>query len=206
MNQQHERGGAYSVILADPPWSYRVWSTPQTIVRADGSQRQGKRVAAAHYETLSHAHLKALPVADYAAREGCALLLWATMPQLPEALSVMAAWGFRYRTVAFTWVKLTRTGTPCFGLGHYTRSNAEVCLLGTCGTVRRQHADVPQVILAPRRQHSRKPDEQYARIMRLFAGPYCEVFARTRWPGWDVAYSDQADRFSAGRLALASGG
>lgn len=189
--------GQYHVILADPPWSYQVWSKPKRLMKQDGSRLDGKRVATAYYATLTPDQITALPIADFAARD-CALLLWATMPCLPEAMAVMSAWGFRYVTVAFTWVKTYRTsGKPVIGLGHYTRGNAELCLLGMRGTVRRKAADVSQIIQAPRREHSRKPDEQYDRIMRLFDGPYLECFARQQWPGWDTAFSNQAGKFPA---------
>ena len=178
--------GQYRVILADPPWQYRVWNE-------DTSAAHG--AAKHHYPTMTLGTIKALPVAALADRNA-ALLLWVTMPCLPQGLQVMEAWGFEFKTTAFTWVKLNRNGTPFLGLGHYTRGNAELCLLGTRGRIRRQSASVPQVLFAGKRQHSRKPDEQYDRIMRLFAGPYCEVFARQRWPGWDV-WGNQTARFPA---------
>ena len=166
--------GQYRVILADPPWDYRAWN-PKTSQRYVGNQ----------YRTMTSDEICALPIADLAA-DNAALLLWATMPTLPQALATMAAWGFEYRTCAFTWVKTTKAGTPSLGMGFYTRANAELCLLGIRGVVKRSAKDVPQVILSPRREHSRKPDEQYGRIMRLFDGPYLELFARQQWPGWDT--------------------
>ncbi|MBF6588955.1 MAG: adenine methyltransferase [Ktedonobacterales bacterium] len=191
-------GQQYRVILANPPWSYRVWSTPKPLMKRDGSRLDGKRVAAAHYSTMSLEQITRLPVSTFAARDS-ALFLWVTMPCLPDGLAVLDAWGFTYKTVAFTWVKTNRTtGNYYTGLGHYTRGNAEVCLLGTRGNgVKRQARDVPQIIETPKRQHSRKPDEQYGRIMRLFDGPYLELFARQQWPGWDTAFSNQEGEFPA---------
>jgi site-specific DNA-methyltransferase (adenine-specific) len=116
----------------------------------------------------------------------CALFLWVTDPLLPEDFKVMEAWGFRFVTVAFYWVKLNKNGTPWFGLGHYTRGNPEQCLLGLRGRPKRLVKYVPKLIMSQRREHSRKPDEQYDRIMRLYNGPYLELFARHKWPGWDV--------------------
>lgn len=183
----------YSVILADPPWSYRVYTGKS------GKAKQGRAgmrgVATRHYQTLPVDTIAQVPVADLAAID-CALLMWATMPCLPEAFDLMAAWGFTYKTTAFTWVKQNRDGSPCTGLGHYTRGNADLCLLGTRGQVRRQARNVSSVILSRRREHSRKPDEQYERIMRLFNGPYLEIFARQQWPGWDV-WGNQAGKFPA---------
>lgn len=182
--------GRYRVILTDPAWLY-------TISQGDhrwGEGVGGKRIR--HYDGLSVERMMALPIADIAAPD-CALLMWATMPLLPDALRLMAAWGFTYKTTAFTWVKLNRDGSPFLGMGHYTRANTELCLLGTRGSPRRKARNVPQVILSRRREHSRKPDQQYDRIMSLFDGPYCECFARQQWPGWDTAFSDQSHKFLA---------
>lgn len=137
----------YSVILADPPWAFRAWSD------------KGKgRSAEQHYPSMRLEDIKALPVADLAA-EDCVLFLWATFPMLKEALEVVEAWGFSYKTVAFTWVKENRKSSGLFwGLGYWTRANAEVCLLATKGSPKRQSAAVHQVILSPVEQHSKKPD------------------------------------------------
>jgi N6-adenosine-specific RNA methylase IME4 len=163
----------YGVIYADPPWSFRTWS-----------DRGKGRSAENHYAVMSDSEIRNLPVADIAA-PSCALFLWTTGPKLFDAKGVIEAWGFNYKTIAFTWVKLTQAGRPAFGCGYWTRANAEMCLLATRGSPKRLHADVPQVVLAPRREHSRKPDEVAARIERLVAGPYIELFARQLRPGWD---------------------
>lgn len=165
----------YGVILADPPWQFRVW--------AESDKAHG--AATAHYPTMTPAEIKMLPVSDLAAKD-CALFLWTTYPTLPEGLEVLKAWGFKYKTVAFTYVKLNKSGTPFVGLGHWTRANAEICLLGTRGKVKRKDKAVRQLIMTQRREHSRKPDEQYERIMRLVDGPYIELFARHTWPEWDA--------------------
>ena len=184
--------GQYRVILADPPWQYRAF-TPGTKTKRIG--RVNVSPVAVQYDTLTVPQLGALPVSDLA-EEDAALFLWATPPCLVEAIDLIRAWGFTYRTVAFNWVKLTRSGKPCIGLGHYTRANAEMCLLGIRGAMPVKDRAVRQVILSSRREHSRKPDEQYERIMRLFDGPYLELFARQQWPGWDV-WGDQAGKFPA---------
>ncbi len=184
--------GQYAAILADPPWSYEVWSA------------KGKgRTAEHHYSTMTLADIMALPVASLALPD-CALFLWATYPNLPQAFEVMQAWGFRYSTVAFTWAKRTPTGHAWhLGLGHWTRSNAEVCLLGLRGSPRRQAKDVPQLLVAPVREHSRKPDETHERIMRLVPGSYLELFARARYPGWD-AWGAETGKFSWVQPTLAA--
>ena len=107
---------------------------------------------------MSMEDIRALPVNDLAA-ENCALFLWITFPQLQEAFSVIQDWGFSYKTVAFVWVKQNRKVPSLFwGLGYWTRANAEVCLLATKGNPKRQSAAVHQVILSPVEQHSKKPD------------------------------------------------
>jgi len=114
------------------------------------------------------------------------LFLWTTDPLLPQALEVMAAWGFAYKTVAFTWVKTSDSGggTYPMGLGYWTRANPEMCLLGTRGSPKRRDKAVPKLLFAYRGQHSEKPVEVNHRIRRLVDGPYIEIFARRRVEGW----------------------
>jgi N6-adenosine-specific RNA methylase IME4 len=163
----------YRVIYADPPWSFVTYS------------RKGKgRSAEAHYDCMRLDEIKAMPVADWAAGD-CALFLWTTDPLLPRALEVIAAWGFVYKTVAFTWVKTTKDETSFpIGCGYWTRANPELCLLATRGCPQRISRSVRQLIFAPRRAHSQKPEAVYERIEALVPGPYLELFARERRPGW----------------------
>jgi len=132
--------------------------------------------------------LCALPVAEIAAPDS-ALFLWATFPQLPEALRLIKAWGFKYKTVAFVWLKKNpkKPDGWYMGLGHWTRANAEVCLLATRGHPHRQTANIHQFIIAPLREHSRKPEEAREKIVALMGDvPRVELFARQSPPGWDV--------------------
>lgn len=163
----------YSVIYADPPWRYHC----------GGLTRGPER----HYPTMRIEDIRALPVADLAA-DDCALFLWATLPQLKEALSVIDAWGFRYKTVAFVWIKLNRKDNGIFwGLGYWTRSNAEICLLALKGRPRRIATNIHQVIISHVEEHSKKPDEARRRIVALMGDvPRIELFARQAPPGWDV--------------------
>lgn len=174
--------GKYSVIYADPPWSFQAWS-------GEGTDRAAEN----HYPTMTQAEIEALPIGDLAA-DNCALFMWAVMPQLPEALRVIEAWGFTYKTCAFVWVKQTKDGERfATGMGYWTRANAEVCLLATRGSPQRLNADVHQVIASPRMEHSRKPEEVATRIERLVAGPYIELFRRGESrPGWE-AWGNQAE-------------
>lgn len=136
---------------------------------------------------MSIEELCALPVADIAA-EDSALFLWATFPQLPEALRLIKAWGFTYKTVAFVWLKLNKKAhTWFYGLGFWTRGNAEVCLLATRGRPKRKSAGVHQFIISPIEQHSKKPDETRDKIAALMGDvPRIELFARQETAGWDT--------------------
>ena len=112
--------------------------------------------------------------------------MWCVDPMLPEALEVIKAWGFKYKTVGFTWAKQNKNDMGMFtGLGYWTRSNPEMCLLATKGKPSRLSKSVRQLIHAPRQEHSRKPDEIYTRIEQLLPGPYVELFARREREGWD---------------------
>jgi len=163
----------YRVIYADPPWSFTTYS------------RKGKgRSAEAHYDCMGLDEIKAMRVPDWAA-DDCVLFLWVTHPLLPRAFEIITAWGFAYKTVAFTWIKTNKDGTGFpIGCGFWTRANPELCLLATRGRPQRISRSVRQLILAPRRAHSQKPEEVYERIEPLVSGPYLELFARDRRLGW----------------------
>ena len=166
----------YEVIYADPPWSFKVWS-------AKGMGRSAEK----HYPTMAAADINSLPVGELAAKD-CVLFMWATFPTLREAFSVLDAWGFTYKTVAFVWVKQNRKTPSLFwGLGYWTRANAEICLLATKGSPRRQSAKVHQVVMSSIEAHSKKPDIVRDRIVELVGDlPRIELFARQQTPGWDV--------------------
>lgn len=129
----------------------------------------------------------ALPVAEIAAPD-CVLFMWVTFPTLPDAFKVLEAWGFTYKTVGFCWVKRNKKTPSWFwGLGHWTRANAELCLLATKGKPKRMSAAVHQIIDSPIEEHSKKPDETRTRIVELVGDlPRIELFARQPTPGWDV--------------------
>jgi N6-adenosine-specific RNA methylase IME4 len=167
-------GKKFGVIYADPPWSFQVYS--------GGKQRSVER----HYDTESLDAIAALPVEALAA-DDCALFLWCVMPELPGALDVIKAWNFEFKTAAFTWIKQNRSGEGLhWGMGYWTRANAELCLLATRGSPQRLAMDVHQVVMSPVGEHSQKPNEVRTRIERLVAGPYLELFGREQAPGWTV--------------------
>lgn len=166
----------YGAIYADPPWSYR------------DKALAGNRGAECKYAVMSIADICNLPVKELAA-DDCALFMWITMPFLKEAFSVMSAWGFDYKTCAFTWVKQNKKSDSLFwGMGNWTRANAELCLLGIKGKPKRVDAGVHSVIISHIEEHSKKPSETRERIDRLLGTggiEKIELFARQAVEGWD---------------------
>ena len=136
---------------------------------------------------MSIDQIKALPVETLAA-DDCALFMWITFPCMKEAFEVLDAWGFQYKTVAFVWVKQNRVSDSLFwGMGYWTRSNAEICVLATKGHPKRVSNSVHQVIVSHVERHSKKPDEARDRIVQLMGDlPRIELFARQSTEGWDV--------------------
>lgn len=182
--------GGFRCILADPPWTF--------VLR---SQKGDGRSASQHYDTMSLDDICSMPVGDVAHKDAH-LFLWVTTPNLAQGLRVMESWGFAFSSVAFVWIKLNkRAPTLMFnskdvfcGMGHTTRQNAELVLLGRRGKPKRNSKAVRQVILTPRREHSRKPAECQERIEAFCDGPRLELFARTQRPGW-TSWGNQTNRF-----------
>jgi N6-adenosine-specific RNA methylase IME4 len=166
----------YKVIYADPPWRYRVYS-----------KKGLGRSAESHYPTMEIDDIRDLPV-DRLADKDCALFMWVTMPCLVEGLSVLKSWGFTYKTIAFVWVKQNKKADSLFwGMGYWTRSNVEFCILATKGSPKRESAAVHQVIMSHIEEHSKKPQEARDRIVQLMGDvPRIELFARQVPDGWDV--------------------
>ena len=151
----------------------------------DTKTRPHGRGAYLHYPIMNPDEIMALPVKEIA-DDNCLLFLWAINPILPVAFEVIKAWGFTYSTVAFVWAKTNKDGTPAMGLGYWTRANAELCLLGKRGSIRRLSRNVRSLIISPRREHSQKPDEVRERIIQLVGNlPRIELFARRKVEGWD---------------------
>lgn len=175
--------GKYRAILADPPWKFKTYSPKGLGKSADG-----------HYVTQSLDWIKSLPVASLAHPEGCALVLWATAPLLPQALDVMRAWGFDYKS-AGAWAKQSATGQKwAFGTGYGWRNAAEFFLLGTRGRPKRAAKNIRNLIVAPVREHSRKPEQMRSDFLALFPGPHAELFARSPAQGYDV-WGNQTSKF-----------
>lgn len=169
----------YNIIYADPPWRYE----------RPGVQGSAEKI----YSSMSIDDICNLPVSELS-DENSILFLWATFPKLPEALKVINAWGFTYKSVAFVWLKQNKCGKGWFyGLGFWTRGNAEICLLATKGSPKRKSNKVHQFIISPLRNHSQKPAEARNKIIEL-AGDLSriELFARQKTEGWD-AWGNEVD-------------
>jgi len=172
----------YRVVIADPPWAFK-----------SNSKAKPGRNAMRHYDTMSLEEIAALPVKDHVA-DDAALFLWITGPfmAIGAHLALMKAWGFKPSGMGFVWIK-TYPGTIepfhefdlTMGGGFTTRKNAEFCLIGKRGRSVRRSASVHEVIIEPRREHSRKPEKFYHRVRRYSEGPYLELFGRQTRDGID---------------------
>lgn len=147
-------------------------------------------MAKQHYKTMNAEEICKLPI-EGIKTEKAICFLWATFPRIVEAIKVMEAWGFTYKTAAFVWVKKNqKSGTNFWGMGAYTRANAEACLIGVSKQTKaksmiKRH-DIHQIIESPIEEHSKKPDEARKRIEELCGDiPRIELFARQKVEGWD---------------------
>ena len=164
----------YNIIYADPPWSYKTW-------------RKGSGTANKHYKTMNLEDIVIMKdVINKITEKDCILFLWGTWPCLIDAITVIKEWGFKFKTCGFLWVKLTKMLKVFVGLGFWTRSNTEYCLIATKGHIKRKSKKVSQVIMSIRREHSRKPDEVRDKIIELVGDlPRIELFARQKFDDWD---------------------
>ena len=165
----------YSIIYADPPWEYKQTGTRGTAIK--------------HYKTMSTQDISKLPIRKLC-KDNALIFMWATFPNIMEAIKLMQAWGFTYKTAAFVWVKKNKNGSNFWGMGAWTRANTEVCLLGIskktkASEVIKSHR-VHQVIESVIGQHSKKPDFVRNKIIELVGDiPRIELFARQHADGWD---------------------
>ena len=160
----------YNIIYADPPWKYNSRANHKTRFRGG---------ACGHYDLMPMKDIEALPISQIA-KENCVLFLWTTFPCLEEQIKLFKKWGFKYKTLGFSWIKTNpKNGKPFFGVGYYAKSNCEVCLMGIKGKMKPISNYVSSCVISPRREHSRKPDEIREKIVELFGDiPRIELFAR----------------------------
>lgn len=200
------RRNAYRCAYIDPPWAFNTWS----------GRGKGKG-AEQHYDTMSLAELMALPVPDLLAPDA-AVFLWIVQSHADIVAPLMKAWGCKFKTVAYAWVKIKGAQPMLFvdqtatkkGMGYHTRAGFEQCWLATRGRgysrLSKREPQVafaldpnadPEVYTSPLREHSRKPDEIRESIERLVGNvPRVELFARTRFAGWD-AWGKEIDKFGS---------
>jgi len=172
----------YNIIYADPPWDYR------------DKRNKHKRLcggSAVHYKTMKTEEIIALPI-KHISDDNCILFIWATFPNIKETFKVIDGWGFVYKTLGFSWIKINKNDRkPCFGIGHYTKSNCEVCLIATKGKIEIKSNKVSSVIISQREEHSKKPDIARDKIVELVGDlPRIELFARQKIEGWDYFGDD----------------
>lgn len=175
----------YQIIYADPPWAY-LW----------GKGKEGGHFAPEkHYQTMSTEEICELGRNIKKIRDkNCALFIWTTMPCIPDVVKVIKEWGFKYKTCAFTWVKIKKDGLPLRGMGSYTKCNAELCLLAMRGHIKSINKTIPQILMHQRLGHSVKPPIIRDMIIKLFGDlPRIELFARQSVCGWDCWGNEAPD-------------
>jgi len=195
--------GQYGLVYFDPPWKYEMFSDK-------GLEKSPDK----HYDTMSLDELKAMrDDVIFATAPDAVGIMWTTFALLDQALELMAAWGFKYKTGG-PWIKRAGTGNPAMATGYILRSSAEIFLIGTVGRPRTKNKGQRNLLLTGewpedvseinaiivdtlRREHSRKPDEMIPLIEALFEGPYLELFSRTTRPGW-TCWGNQTEKFAAG--------
>jgi len=173
----------YGVILADPPWKFETWS-----------EKNQKKSASNHYNVMDIDAMKALPV-NQLATDNCVLVMWAIFSMLPQAIELMEAWGFEYKTGG-AWAKQSSTGKRwAFGNGYLFRSACEPFIVGTIGKPEIGNHSTRNLIVAPVSEHSRKPPDMHDNLEKLFPCiSRAELFARQSRPGWDT-WGNEATKF-----------
>lgn len=162
----------YQIIYADPPWSYKGNMMNSSVID--------------HYSVMTIDDICALPVKELA-DNNCVLFMWVTYPKLDVFMKVIEAWGFTYKSVAFTWIKKNKKSNSFFfGLGRWTRANPEICVIATKGRIERKSASIANLQIFPIEHHSKKPNEFRNLIINLVGDlPRIELFARQTAEGWD---------------------
>ena len=175
----------YNIIYADPAWSYRDYTSRE--VAEKNLNNNSRKSVVMKYDVMKTQDLCNLPIKGICA-EDCILFMWVTMPKLNECFDLMKSWGFKYSTCGFTWIKKNKknTLTNFWGMGRWTRSNAELCLIGIKGKPQRVSKSIHSVIETPIEEHSKKPSCVRDKIVELCGDlPRIELFARQYADGWD---------------------
>lgn len=171
----------YNIIYADPPWQFgskAYQDNSRTMLSLDKTQ----------YPTMTIDEIKNLPIKNIIA-DNAACFLWVTDSHLKEGLEVLESWGFKYKTIAFNWIKHYESGEVCVNFAPWTLKSWEICLLGFKGSMGKfkKSNNVRGLITSIRTKHSKKPEEARNKIITLFGDsiPKLELFARQKHKGWD---------------------
>ena len=181
-------GKKYSIIYADPAWQYGS-------KHYQDGEREFKKLETI-YNTMTISQIKSLPIKEIT-DVNCACFMWVTDSHLKEGIEVLEAWGFKYKTIAFVWLKKYASGSLCVNFAPHTLKSTEICLLGIKGSMGKlkKSNNVRQLIEAERKEHSKKPNEARERINELYGSvPKIELFARMKSVGWD-AWGNETDKF-----------
>jgi len=170
----------YDVVLCDPPWSYY-------------GQQDKWGAAAKFYPTMSDDDLRNFPIKDFLNDTGV-VFMWATSPRLDFAIELLTHWGLHYRGVAFVWVKTKQTGEPIGAQGvrpSFIKPTTEYVIIGATSdkgrVLKLNDESIRQVIMSPKQEHSRKPDDVHIAISKMYPNASkIELFARRPFEGWDV--------------------
>lgn len=170
----------YNIIYADPPWEYK---------ESGGGVRGCAGLDQRYKGVMTKEQICSLPIREIS-DEKSILFLWVTFPRLEQGLETIKAWGFEYYGLAFDWVKTTKQGTPCWGMGYYTRQNTEICLIGVkkdkSKRLKPLVRNVLSVLHSERQEHSKKPEIVRDYIVKICGDlPRIELFARQHADGWD---------------------
>tara|TARA_R100001163_G_C5059196_1_gene195843 strand:+ start:1273 stop:1827 length:555 start_codon:yes stop_codon:yes gene_type:complete len=171
----------YNIIYADPPWHY---GSKSAVNNTNGSDI---KPLSEHYNTMKLNELKLLPINNLTLKDAVCFM-WVTDSHLDEGLALLKAWGFKYKTIAFNWIKKTSKGNYCKNVAPWTMKSSEICLLGIKGqmTKYKKKNNIESLVIAERSKHSKKPQEVRSRIELLFGDiPKIELFAREKVSGWD---------------------
>jgi len=197
---EHERkellkmceGKKYNVIYADPAWKYNRGVHQETFPK----RKQTRIERELPYETMTLDEMKLLDVNSISEKD-CACFMWVTDSHLKQGIELIESWGFKYKTIAFIWKKITNKGNTCATVGAWTMKNCEICILGTKGNMlkHKKSNNTFQLVEAERTINSKKPNEIRNRIADIFPNiPKLEMFARMRSEGWD-AWGNETDKF-----------
>jgi len=178
----------YKIIYADPPWQYGSKELYGDKVKNKTKRENRFRKIERIYDTMTIKDIKELPIKEIT-EDNCALFMWCTDSHLKEGIEVMESWGFKYKTIAFVWIKKTNKGNTYKNVAPWTLKSTEICLFGTKGTMTKYKKDnsILQLVEAERTKHSKKPIEVSDRIEKMFGDiPKIELFARNKKNGWDI--------------------